>query len=115
LKLSCRLCLVAMEEAEFSGTVINISRSGILMALDSVEISGVLRPDAAVRVTVDLPRHPLFSPRFLECTARVVRIVVVKTQTQVAVEIGQIRVTDQNAKCTSMADWASAPMQGFIQ
>jgi len=80
LRLSCRLCPVSMEKVEFAGTVVNISRSGILMALDSTEITRVLRPDEAVRVVVDLPRHPLYSPRCLECTATVVRIVAAKTQ-----------------------------------
>ena len=66
LRLTCRLCPVSMEKPEFAGTVINISRSGILMALDSPEILRVLRPQAVVRIAVDLPRHPLFSPRYLE-------------------------------------------------
>ena len=87
-----------MEKVEFAGTVVNISRSGILMGLDFGGISRVLRLDAVVRVVVDLPRHPLFSPRCLECTATVVRIVVAKTQTEVAVEIGQVQVTDQSTK-----------------
>jgi hypothetical protein len=104
-----------MEKAEFAGSVINISRSGILMALDSAETLGVLKPDAEVRVVVDLPRHPLFSPRCLECTATVVRMAVAKTQTQVAVEIGQIRVTDQNTKGTSISDWCGAHIEGLIQ
>jgi len=115
LRLNCRLCPVLMEKAVFAGTVINISRSGILMALDSAEISRVLRPDAVVRVVVDLPRHPLFSPRCLECTARVVRIVVAKAQTQVAVEIGQIRVTDQNTEGTSISDWFGGHIEVLIQ
>ena len=85
------------------------------MALDSPVVSGVLRPEDVVRVVVDLPRHPLFSPRCLDCLATVVRIVVPKTQTQVAVEIGQIRVTDQNVKGISTSDWFSAPIEGLIQ
>ena len=104
-----------MAMAEFAGSVINISRSGILMALDSAETLGVLKPDAEVRVVVDLPRHPLFSPRCLECTATVVRMAVARTQTQVAVEIGQIRVTDQNLKETPISDWCGAHIGGLIQ
>jgi hypothetical protein len=51
----------------------------------------------------------------LECTARVVRIVVAKTQTQLAVEIGQMRVTDQNTGGISPQDWLSAPFEDLIQ
>jgi len=115
LRLSCRLCPVSMEKAEFAGTVIDISRSGILIALGSAEISGVPRPDDAVRVVVDLPRHRLFSPRCLECIATVVRLVVLKTQIQVAVEIRRTRVTDQNPREASAHDWFSAPVGGMIQ
>lgn len=115
LPLSCRLYPVTLEKAEFAGTVINISRSGILMALDSPGASGVLRAEEAVRVVVDLPRHPLFAPRCLDCLARVVRIVVPLTQTQVAVEIKRIRVSDQNVRGNSTGDWFSAPIQGPIQ
>jgi hypothetical protein len=85
------------------------------MALDSTEIARVLRPDEAVRVVVDLPRHPLYSPRCLECIATVVRIVVARTQTQVAVEIEQIQITDENTKGTSRRDQLSAPIEGLIQ
>ncbi len=115
LRLSCRLCPMSMEKVEFAGTGVNISRSGILLALDSVEIARVLRPDEAVRVVVDLPRHPLYSPRCLECTATVVRIVAAKTQTQVAVEIEQIQITDENTKGTSTRDEFPAPIEGLIQ
>jgi len=104
-----------MEKVEFAGTVVNISRSGILVGLDSAEISRVLGPDDAARVVVDLPRHPLFSPRCLECTATVVRIVAAKAQTQVAFEIGQMQVKDQNTKAISTRHWLSAPFEGPIQ
>jgi len=115
LRLSCRVCPVSTENVAFAGTVINISRSGILVGLDSAQISTVLAPHDVVRVVVDLPRHPLFSPRWLECIATVVRIVPAQAQTQVAVEIGQIRVTDQNSKVASASDWHSAPIEGLIQ
>jgi hypothetical protein len=115
LRLGCRVCPASTEKVEFAGTVVNISRSGILMGFDSAEVSRVLRPDDVVRVVMDLPRHPLFSPRSLECTARVVRIVVAKTQTQLAVEIGQMRVTDQNTGGISPQDWLSAPFEDLIQ
>lgn len=115
LPLSCRLYPVSLEKAEFAGKVINISRSGILMALDSPVPSGVLRAEEAVRVVVDLPRHPLFAPRCLNCFATVVRVVAPMTQTQVAVEIKRIRVSDQNVKGNSTSDWCSAPIQSPIQ
>jgi len=115
LRLSCRACPVSTERVEFAGTVINISRSGILVGLDSAQISRVLRPDDVVRVVVDLPRHPLFSPRCLECTAKVVRMVAAEAQTRVAFEIGQMRIKDQNTKAISALDWLSAPVEGLIQ
>jgi len=115
LRLSCRVCPVSTESVEFAGAVINISRSGILVELDSAQISRVLRSDGVVIVVVDLPRHPLFSPRCLECTATIVRIVAAKDQAQVAFEIGQMLVKDQNTKAISTRDWLSAPLQGFIQ
>ena len=91
LALSCRVCPVSTENVEIAGTVINISRSGILVGIDSAEISTLVEPDAIVRVVIDLPRHPLYSPRCLECITRVVRIVTAKAQTQVAFEIEQIQ------------------------
>jgi len=115
LRLSCRLSPVSMKKADFAGTVINISRSGILMALDSAEIPTVVRPDDVVRVVIDLPRHPSFSPRCLECIATVVRLVVVQTQTQVAVQIGRTRVTDRDPTSEPGRDWLRAPVEGVIQ
>jgi hypothetical protein len=115
LRLSCRVFPVSTEGIEFPGTVINISRSGILVGLDSAQIATLLKPQSLVRVAVDLPRHPAFSPRFFECTATVVRIVAAEAQTQVALEIGRIRVNERNAKATSTADWLSAPIEGLIQ
>ena len=106
---------VSKEKVAFAGAVINISRSGILVGLDSAQISGLLRPDEVVRVVVDLPRHPLFAPRCLDCLATVVRVVVPMTQTQVAVEIKRIRVSDQNVRGNSTSDWFSAPIRGLIQ
>jgi hypothetical protein len=100
---------------EFAGTVINISRSGILVGLVSAQISGLLRLDDVVRVVVDLPRHPLFSPRCLECTATVVRIVAAKAQTQVAFAVGQMQVRDQSTRAVLTRDWLSAPIEGLIQ
>jgi hypothetical protein len=115
LRLSCSVCPVSAERVEFAGTVINISGSGILAGLDAAQIARVLGPDEVVRVVVDLPRHPLFSPRCLECTATVVRIVTEAAQIQVAVEIGRMRVKDQRTKAISTRDWLSAPVEGLIQ
>ena len=115
LRLSCRVCPLSTERVEFAGTVMNISRSGILVGLDSAQIARVLRPDDVVRVVVDLPRHPLFSPRCLDCTATVVRIVAAEAQTQVAFEFGRMQVKDQNTKAISTRDWLSAPIEGLIQ
>lgn len=95
--------------------MINISRSGILMETDSAELSGRLRPDEPVGVSIHLPRHPLFSPRCLECTATVVRVVVLKAQTQVAVEIHRIQVKDEKAGESPADDWGSEPIEGLIQ
>jgi hypothetical protein len=115
LRLSCTVCPASAERVEFAGTVINISRSGILVGLDAVQTARLLRPDDVVRVEVDLPRHPLFSARCLECTATVVRIVSVEAQTQVAVELGRMQVKDQKTKAISTRDRLSAPIEGLIQ
>ena len=115
LRLNCRVRPVSMEKVEFAATVVNISRSGILVALDSAEVSRVLRPDETVRVVVDLPRHPLFSPRCLQCAATVVRIVAAKAQTQVAFEIGQMQVKNQNTTASSTLDWPGARIEGLLQ
>jgi hypothetical protein len=115
LEVTCRVCPVSTENVEIAGTVINISRSGILVAVDSAEISTLARPDAIVRIVVDLPRHPLYSPRCLECITTVVRVVTSKAQTQLALETGQIQVTDQNTRAISTRDWFSAPIEGLIQ
>jgi c-di-GMP-binding flagellar brake protein YcgR len=89
LPLSCLVSQVSGERAEFSGTVINMSRSGILLCLDPAWNIGALRPHSVVRVSVDLPRHPSFSPRSYEFTATVVRIDAAEAQTRVAFEIRQ--------------------------
>jgi PilZ domain len=115
LRLGCRVCTVSTERVEFPGTVVNISRSGILVAFDLAQVAGVLGPDHEVRVVIDLPRHPLFSPRCLECTARVVRMVVAKAQTQVAFEIGQMQVTNQNPRGAAPREWLGGSFEGPIQ
>jgi hypothetical protein len=115
LRLSCRVCLVSTERAEFAGTAINISRSGILVGLDAAQISSVLKPDDVVRVVVDLPRHPLFSPRCMEFTATVVRIVAAEAETQVAFEFRRMQIKDQNTKAISTRGWLSAPIENLIQ
>ena len=115
LPLNCRVRPFLPGSTDFAGTVINISRSGILVGFDSAEISGVLKPHDLVRIEIDLPRHPLFSPRCLECSATFIRSRVSKTQTQIAFEIGQMQVKDQGATDGSMPDWLSGPLQGLIQ
>ncbi len=115
LRLSCRVCPVSTEQAELAGTVVNISRTEILVALDSEQIPYVLRPDDVVRVEVDLPRHPLFPQKCLECIVRVVRIVVAKAQIKVASQIWQMRVKDRTAKDVLPRDWFSTPSEGLIQ
>jgi hypothetical protein len=112
--MSCRVCPVSTEKVEIAGTVINISRSGILVGVDSGEIPISVKPDAVVRVELDLPRHPVYSPRCLECVTSVVRIVTAKAQTQLALRIGQIQLTDQGTLAISTRDWFSAPIEGLI-
>ena len=92
--LSCRLRLVSTENVEFVGTVIDISRSGVLETFDSAEVSRVLGLDDVVLVLIELPQHGLSTLRCLECSAKVVRIVAAKPQTQVACEIRRMQVTD---------------------
>jgi hypothetical protein len=92
--LSCRLRLVSTENVEFVGTVIDISRSGVLVTFDSVEVSRVLGLDDVVLVRIELPQHSLSTLQCLECSAKVVRIIAAKPQTQVACEIWQMQVTN---------------------
>jgi len=92
--LSCRLRLVSMENVEFVGTVIDISRSGVLVTFDSVEVSRVLGLDDVVLVLIELPQHALSTLQCLECSAKVVRIIAAKPQTQVACEIWRMQVTN---------------------
>jgi hypothetical protein len=107
--------LLAKDRAEFAGTIINISRCGILVGLDSAQISRVLRPDAVVRVEVDLPRNPSFPARCMECAATVVRVVAAEAETQVAFEVGRMRVKDQAPKAILTSDWLSATIRGPVQ
>ena len=92
--LSCRLCPVSREKVEFVGTVIDISRSGVLVSLDSAEVSRALGLDDVVRVLIELPQPASSALRCLECTAKVVRIIAAKPQTQVACAIWRMQVTD---------------------
>jgi len=115
LRLRCRLRPVSTRELALAGTVIDISRSGILVELDSAQFHGRLSPHDGVRVIVELPRNPAFSPRCLECAATVVRIVAAGARTRVAVEIRTIRVTDQHQGGASASDWRSAPIEGLVQ
>jgi hypothetical protein len=115
LGLNCRICPDSTESVELAGTVIDINRSEILVGLESAEVPEVLRPDAAARVVVDLPRHPQFSPRYLECTVIVVRIVATKAQTQVAFEIEQMQIREQDTRARSTRDCLGAGIDGFFQ
>jgi hypothetical protein len=54
LRLNSRVCPVSTERVEFAGSVINISRPGILVGLDPAQIFRVLRPDYVVRVVVEI-------------------------------------------------------------
>jgi|WetSurMetagenome_2_1015567.scaffolds.fasta_scaffold243706_1 hypothetical protein len=114
-RLSCRVSPASKERTAFSGTVIDISRSGVLVRLDSEQVSRVLKPDGVVRVVIDLPRNPEFSPRCLECIATVVRIVAAEAHTEVAFEIERMRAKEQDAKATSKSDWLGSAIEGPIQ
>ncbi len=105
LRLSCRLYPVWMRTAQVPGTVVNISLSALFIEIDSAKFPEVLRREAPVRVVVDLPRHPSFSPRCLECTGAVVRLVAAEAQIHVAVQIERIQVTEQRADEPSGGDW----------
>ncbi len=113
LRLGCCVRPVSADNVALPGTVMHISRSGVLVALDAAPLSWTPRPYDMVRVVVDLPRHPLFSPRCLECFARVVRIDDAEAQTQVAFEITRMHVTDQRTK-VDLATWR-APAEGSVQ
>ena len=115
LGLSCRLFPTSMGSVELAGTVVDISRSGILIALGSEQVSGAPEPDAVVRVVVDLPQHPWFSPRCLECIGSVSEVLPLEAQVEVAVQIRQMRVTDQGTEGISSHDWLSAPSEEPIQ
>jgi len=115
LQLSCRVCPLSQRSAELAGSVINISRSGMLVGLDSPRVPWILRPEAVVRVVLDLPRNPMYSPRCWECTARVVRIVPAGAQTQVAFRIGHMQAKDKNMNAISTSDWLRSPLEGLIQ
>jgi len=115
LQLSCRVCPLSQASAELAGFVINISRSGMLVGLDSRRVPWILRPKAVVRVVLDLPRNPLYSPRCWECTARVVRIVPAGAQTQVAFTVGRMQAKEKNTNAISTSDWLRSPIEGLIQ
>lgn len=115
LRLNCRVRPVSMENTEFAGTVINMSRSGILVGFDLVEVSLLLKSHDSVRIVIDPPRHPLFSPRCLECSATLIRTCSSKAQVHIAFEIGQIQVRGPTKNTISMPDWLSGPFRGLIQ
>ncbi|HSW51349.1 MAG TPA: hypothetical protein VLH09_14285, partial [Bryobacteraceae bacterium] len=93
----------------------NISRSGILMEFDSAGIPAHLKAGDPVRAAIDLPRHPLFSARCLECAATVVRLDAAPLRTQVAVSIGRICVREKGHRAASRRGWSRAPIVGPVQ
>ncbi len=71
----CRVVRVAEAAGEAAGVTSNVSRTGMLVRFPEVEVTGELpKIGEQARVEIDLPPNPAFSPRVLECQARVVRV-----------------------------------------
>ena len=72
-----RPCRVAPESSHadrLKGTTANVSRSGVLVRFPECFMLGELpRVGEQARVVIDLPPSADYSPRTLECSARVVR------------------------------------------
>ncbi len=73
LRLACRVTSPDGRFEELRGTTADISRTGVrVVFLDDVPQLNLQAGEIAC-VLIDLPRSPCFTPRQLECIARVVR------------------------------------------
>ncbi len=94
----CRVMLESKQEAE-TGVTRNISRSGMLVRFPEVELAGAL-PEVGeeARVVIDLPPSEHYSPRVLECYARVVRTSAPAGEDQaLALEVIRMQIRDAEA------------------
>lgn len=80
--------------AEMAGMTHDISRSGVLVEFrDAEHAQSLPAVGEAALLEIDLPSTPDFSPRYLECLARVVRVAGDKREhPAVAFEFGQVSV-----------------------
>jgi hypothetical protein len=102
LSLACSCLSPASKFGQLAGTTLDMSRTGVLARLTKPGASEVL-PQAGetARLEIDLPASPIFSPRFLNCMARVVRVVDVETDhITVAFELRRVRVEERHKKAS---------------
>ena len=70
----CRVAPESPESEKLSGKTLNVSRSGILIHFPDCEMPDDLpQVGEQARVAIDLPPSENYTPRTLECSARVVR------------------------------------------
>jgi hypothetical protein len=119
LSLPCSCMSPAPGFARLAGRTCDMSRSGVLARFTKPGASEVLpQVGETALLEIDLPTSANFSPRFMRCTAVVVRVVAVETdQLAVAFALRRIRVEErhQKASCDTGVDLQTPPGPGGVQ
>jgi hypothetical protein len=105
MRLACRVLSPERRFEALTGTTHDVGRSGALVVFRGQRSSaGRMQVGELARLILEMPRHPDFSPRCLECKARVVRIDSAgEGRFSVGYRIQRMRVCDRDGHAWDMA------------
>ena len=105
MRLSCRVFSPEMRFEALIGITLDVGRSGALVMFRGQPASaGRLQVGERARLVLELPRHTDFSPRCLECKAKVMRIDVAgEDRFSVGYKIQRMRVCDRDGHAWDVA------------
>ncbi len=88
-----------------TGITHDVSRSGARVSFrGQPDPAGLMQPGERARLMLDLPRHPNFLPRCLECKAKIVRIDIAGTDRfSVSFKIQRMRVCNRDGHAWDVA------------
>jgi hypothetical protein len=105
MRLACRILSPEMRFEALIGITHDVGRSGALVMLRGQPASaGWMRVGDRARLMLELPRHTNFSPRCLECKAKVVRIDIAgEDRFSVGYKIQRMRVCSRDGHAWDVA------------
>jgi PilZ domain-containing protein len=81
---------------EVEGTTEDVSRSGLAVMFEDSEVRGALGVGDIAHITLHLPQSPQFSPKYLACDAKVVRVETApRGQQTIAFSVRRMRFCDR--------------------